>query len=447
MRGVAFWSIALSIVAASGVYALSKEWAATYGTPSGEWCETIFPTVDGTFIVGGNAVDPAGGTGRMDVLLIEVSSAGRILRQRIYDGEGSLLVRCGQQTSDGGVFLSGIFRDSVYAEDMEVWAMKLDSDHRIEWDRIYGGEDWDRTYACAQAPDGGYVLAGCTRSFTDSPMHEDFWVLRLDADGDVLWERTYGGERTDRGLALALTDDGGCVVAGCTASFGARGNDFWLLKLDDEGDVEWGRAYGGSVSEIAYSVEQTSDGGYILAGITGSYGAGTDDALLLRLDPHGEIVWARAYGGPATDFAVNVRETESGFVFTGHTASFGSGNRDVWILHLGPDGEILWERTFGGALDEAGNSIHSVPDGYIVAGYSWSFSKGEDDILLLTIGLDGTASPACGPLRPSSSVCTTLVLDPISTDVVVRDTCARCRSNESRSDGCSIVPDFLCPSG
>lgn len=445
MKQVTSWAIVFTFIAALGLTACADNWATTYGTLSGDWCEAIYPASDGNYIVGGNTLDPAGGVGSTDVLLLKVSPEGRTLWQRVYDSRGSLFPHSIQQTSDGGYFLAGIYRDTQYVQDMEVWAMKLDGEGTIEWDRIYGGANWDRTYASAQTPDGGYILAGCTRSFTDQPMYEDFWVLKLNAEGEIIWERTFGGDRSDRGLALALTKDGGCVVAGCTASFDARGNDFWLIKLDPKGGVDWGKAYGGHLSEIAYSVEQTSDGGYVLAGTTGSYGAGADDALVLRLDSNGDILWQKAYGGSATDFAVSIRETEGGFVVSGHTASFGNGSRDLWVFRLDVDGNINWERTFGGPEDEAGNSIHPLADGYIIGGYSWSYGQGLDDILLLKIGVDAEISPECRWMIPSTSVVTELDVTQIDTDVLVRDTLAQSRENATFAGTAFVAPFFLCP--
>lgn len=444
MKRVSPWMLGFLLTVSLGLYVFADNWAATYGTTSGDWCEAIYPTYDGGFIVGGNTLDPAGGVGSIDVLLLKLSDRGRVLWQRIYDSSSHLWPRSVLQTVDGGYFLAGIHRATDQATSMEVWAMKLDGEGQIVWDRTYGGDDWDRTYSFAQTSDGGFLLMGCTRSFVDKPMYEDFWVLKLDGGGNVLWERTYGGDRSDRGLAMALTQDGGCVLAGCTASFGARGNDFWLVKLDEAGDVEWGKAYGGHLGEIPYSVQQTVDGGYIMAGTTGSYGAGTDDALVLRLDSNGDILWQRAYGGFATDFAVSARETDIGFVVSGHTTSFGAGSRDLWVFQLDRDGNIAWEKTFGGPGDEAGNSIHPLANGYMIGGYTWSFGQGVDDILLIKIGLDGAISPDCGMMVPSTAEVTVTDLVQIDTDVIVRDTSARVRENDTEVSRGSAISTTLC---
>ena len=154
------------------------------------------------------------------------------------------------------------------------------------WAKTYGGEEGDQANSIQQTSDGGYIMAGRTWSF-GAGIH-DYWVLKLDANGDVTWQKTYGGEDWDQANSIQQTSDGGYIVAGCTRSFGAGHYDYWVLKLDANGGVTWQKTYGGENEDRAYSIQQTSDGGYIVAGYKLS-GAFSTDYWVLKLDANGSI--------------------------------------------------------------------------------------------------------------------------------------------------------------
>ena len=156
-----------------------------------------------------------------------------------------------------------------------------------QWAITYGGSDWDEALLIQETDDGGYIVAGYTYSFGAG--NEDIWVLKLDEDGNVEWQKTYGGSDEDWAHSIQQTSDGGYIVAGYTYSFGAGEGDFWVLKLDENGNVEWQKTYGGSDYDRAKSIQQTDDGGYIVAGSTYSFGAGYYDFWVLKLDENGEI--------------------------------------------------------------------------------------------------------------------------------------------------------------
>ncbi len=156
-----------------------------------------------------------------------------------------------------------------------------------EWAETYGGTGIDWAYSIQQTSDGGYVVAGSTSSFGDT--YGDVWILKLDSNGDIEWQKTYGGDDWDLANSIRQTSDGGYVVAGRTLSFGAGYRDVWILKLDSNGDIEWQKTYGGDNGETISSIQQTSDGGYVVAGVTGSFGAGLSDFWILKLDSNGNI--------------------------------------------------------------------------------------------------------------------------------------------------------------
>lgn len=175
------------------------------------------------------------------------------------------------------------------------------------WAHILGGSNLDSASVGQQTSDGGYVIAGYTRSFGAGL--EDMWILKLDAGGNANWQKSYGGSGSDIANSMRQTSDGGYIVAGSTRSFSAGADDMWILRLDSFGNVVWQKAFGGTSSESAYSVQQTSDGGFIVAGRTYSVGAGLADVWVIKLNSFGAITWQKVYGGPANDWAYSIYQT------------------------------------------------------------------------------------------------------------------------------------------
>jgi putative intracellular protease/amidase len=215
--------------------------------------------------------------------------------------------------------------------------------------------------------------------------HSDAAVL----DG-ALWARTIGGANADGGRAIQATDDGGFVIAGYTASFGAGNTDAYLIKTDAEGNVLWSAAYGGPGWEVARSVAQTGDGGYILAGYTTSFDGGSRDAYLVRTDAEGNMVWSTSFGGPGIDTAQAVMGTEDGgFVFAGTTDSFGAGETDIYLIRTDAEGNELWSETFGGVGPETGTALATTQDGGFVIGGATGSASRNSDVYLVKVDADG----------------------------------------------------------
>lgn len=249
----------------------------------------------------------------------------------------------------------------------------LSAPPQTEWSQVYGGEENDFAASVVQTSDGGYVIAGETRSFGAGLY--DFWLMKTDAVGNVEWNYTYGGVADDVATkgALVQTSDGGYAIAGRTESFGAGYRDFWLVKTDRAGKVEWNQTYGWSGGEIPYSLVQTSDGGYAMAGRTDSFGAGLYDFWLVKTDATGSMQWNHTYGGANVDTAYSVVQTsDGGYAMCGETWPLGSGWGDVWFVKTDPEGLMEWNRTYGGSLWEGAYSLVQTSDGgYAIAGCWW----------------------------------------------------------------------------
>ena len=254
------------------------------------------------------------------------------------------------------------------------------------WTRTYGGGSYDEAYSVQQTADGGYIVAGYTESFGAG--WEDFYLVKTNSSGEPLWTRTYGGSGGDCAYSVQQTTDGGYVVAGFTYSFGAGNADFYLVKTNSQGDTLWTRTYGGSSYDCANSVQQTADGGYILVGETQSFGAGGRDFYLVKTNSQGDTLWTRTYGGSNWDDANSVQQTaDGGYVVAGWTQSFGVGTptyANMYLVKTNSQGDTLWTRTYGGSdWDEASSVQQTTDGGYIVAGTTWSFSGGGMDFYLV----------------------------------------------------------------
>jgi uncharacterized delta-60 repeat protein len=268
--------------------------------------------------------------------------------------------------------------------------LKLTNSGNLEWARTFGGTSWDQGSSIIQTSDGGYAIAGYTASFGTG--NWDCFILKLTTSGALEWARTFGGTGADFAFSIAQTTDGGYAVAGHTTSFGAGVNDCLVFKLSSSGGLEWARAFGGTSSDNAFCIVQTSDGGYAVAGYTDSFGAGNYDFLVLKLASSGALAWARRFGGTYTDdeaFSI-VQTSDGGYAVAGYTDSFGAGNYDFLVLKLASSGDLDWAKTFGGANgDYAWSIVQTSDSGYGVAGYTYSFGAGEWDFLILKLTSSG----------------------------------------------------------
>ena len=244
------------------------------------------------------------------------------------------------------------------------------------WNQTYGGSNDEYGYSVVETSDGGYTIAGETLSYGAG--NTDVWLIKTNATGTVQWNQTYGGTSLDNGLSVVETSDGGYIVAGYTVSFGAGGADVWLIKTNATGTAQWNQTYGGPNNDVGWSVVQTGDGGYAIAGRTDSYGAGGRDFWLIKTNATGTAQWNQTYGGPNDDQGVSmVKTSDGGYAIIGYTYSFGAGGHDVWLVKTNATGTVRWNQTYGGPNDDYGRFVVQTTDGgYMVASFTNS-SGGE----------------------------------------------------------------------
>jgi len=251
-----------------------------------------------------------------------------------------------------------IMASGVYAQVDTLWTKTYGA---------YGGSVSDVGYSVQQTTDGGFIIAGCTGSYD---LGYDVYLIRTDANGNTLWSKTYGVGSDDWGYSVQQTTDGGFIVAGYTYPYGAGNRDVYLIRTDANGDTLWTKTYGGSNGDGGYSVQQTQDGGFIIAGETNSYGAGGPDVYLIRTDANGDTLWTRTYGGSGYDYGQSVQQiTDGGFIIAGYTHSYGAGGYDVYLIRTDANGNTLWTKTYGGSDYDYGYSVQETQDGgFIIAG-------------------------------------------------------------------------------
>lgn len=284
--------------------------------------------------------------------------------------------------------------------EVDYWIVKLNDTGAIQWKGLFGGNRLEYAYSIQQTFDNGYIVAGWSNS-TDvdgdvTGVHgsEDYWIVKLNDSGIIQWQKSLGGSREDMATSIRQTRDSGYIVAGLSISSdgdvtGIRGSiDYWIVKLNDTGAIEWQRSLGGSDGDAAHSIQQTKDGGYIVAGfshstdgdITVDFGDRYFDYWVVKLSDTGAIEWQRSLGGSRHDKAYSIQQTiDGGYIVAGCSESIdydvtgNHGEVDYWIVKLNATGVLEWERSLGGSKDDIAFSIHQTKDrGYIVAGESYS---------------------------------------------------------------------------
>ena len=329
------------------------------------------------------------------------------------------------------VILGGLLAN-VNAEIVE------DSNGALEWSKTFGGRPFphgDIAHSVEQTADGGYIIAGSTFSYGAGK--NDAWLIKTDSNGNVEWDKTFGGTGVDSASSIEQTTDGGYILGGTTSSYGAGEEDAWLIKTDSSGNVEWNKTFGSTGGDSASSAEQTADGGYIIAGTTSSYGAGKEDAWLIKTDSSGNVEWNKTFGGTNTDWSRSGGQTaDGGYIIVGYagytyaisvgldyniwliktdsngneewnktfwgyggrsveqTADGGyiiaGGDPDAWLIKTDFRGNKVWYRTFGGMGRDLAFSVEQTADGgYIIAGTTFSYGAGEGDVWLIKTDSNG----------------------------------------------------------
>jgi predicted secreted protein len=306
-------------------------WNKTFGGLVKDGVRSIQQTSDNGYIIGGYA-DSYGYPGH-DVWLIKTDDEGNEEWDSIFGGLASDAAFSVIQTSDQGYIALG-YVDSYGAGSHDIWLIKTDLFGNEEWNRTFGTFEWDLGYSVQETNDGDFIIIGTTKSYGSGG--QDAWLIKTDEFGNEIWNKTYGGANNDWGSSVVMTDDGGFLLTGDTRSYGPGGYDIWIIKTDKYGNEQWRRIYGDSESDdTGYSLKKTSDGGYIITGTKTSFDTDLTDVWLIKTDVDGYMQWNLTIDGGFDDWSYSVDETnDGGYIITGLTNSFGSGDYDLWLIKV-----------------------------------------------------------------------------------------------------------------
>lgn len=290
-------------------------------------------------------------------------------------------------TDDVGCLVTG-YTKSYGAGEEDIWLIKVDENGEEIWNKTYGGKGSETGKAIETMGDNDYVIIGKTNSYGSG--EDDAWLIKVNRTGEEKWNNSLGGTGWDEGNAIKKTIDGGYIIAGSTTSYKSKGTDAWLIKVNQTGKEEWNRTYGGIEYDEGRSVIQTDDGGYVIAGSTESYGHGGSDTWLIKVDQSGNEEWNTTFGSELYDICNQVIKTvDDGFIIVGHAETDGGDGWNGIVIKTDSEGIKQWESIVD--MDDEITGISSVDkcdDGYIVVGYIGAGGDGQD-CLVAKIGLSG----------------------------------------------------------
>lgn len=354
------------------------------GTDSGRDVEF---TADGGYMIVGHTTTNSNGFA--DMYVIKTDAFGDTLWTKKIGGSGVEGGYTVQRISDGNYILSG-FTTSYGAGGQDAFLVKIDPNGNTAWEKSYGGSGADRIEAAYENPDGTIIAVGASDS---DGTNSQFFLIKTTSAGDTIWTRKIGGSAFEYGNMVKPTSDGGYIIVGQTFSYGAGSGDYYMVKTDGNGDTTWTKTFGGANLDEAKNVRQTADGGYIITGDAEMIFAGDQDIYIVKTDANGNISWTKTYRGNDKDISKMIEQTpDGGYIVAGITRSFGqSGPPDWWVLKTNSTGDTLWTRMYGGSSNEHLYAIKPEPGGsYIAVGHSASYGNNEQ-VYLMKLNSQGDA--------------------------------------------------------
>ena len=399
--------IATAFVCALSMHSQNIVWEQTFGGSDNDDGYGVDATSDGGVILIGTTKsidgDVTGNHGSDDIWVAKLSAAGELEWQKCFGGEysdtGSSII----ETNDGGYIFCGItFSENTgdisgYHAGGDVWVVKISSEGTLVWQKCLGGSSSDFGLEVSENSEGSYFVAGVTLSNDGDVtgyegINGDGWVVKLSTTGEIIWEKTLGGTDDDYMNCVQATSDGGCITAGYSFSTDGdvtnhiESSDCWVVKLSNSGAIEWQKILGGNMQEEVISLTVTPDGGYVFASFTASTDIvdtplqGANDFYISKLSSTGEIVWQNCLGSTGAEIPKSIRNTSDGALIVsgfrlvtpvdGDVSEEIGGYADIWIIKISANGDLIWERTYGGTGNayESAESITVVPGGYVFVG-------------------------------------------------------------------------------
>jgi len=373
-------------------------WQTNIGGSDWEYGESVQQTTDGGYIFAGHTFSNS--TFDYDIVLTKTHPDGTIHWQKFFGGDDWDLAYSVKQTSDGGYIVTG-YTYSYGNGESDVYLLKVSSNGKQLWDKYFGGAFWDEGYSVQETFDGGFIVVGLTYSFGAGEY--DVYVVKTRANGGLEFEQTFGGIGDDHAWSVQQTSDFGYIIAGYTESFGAGMRDIYVIKLDPGTELQWQKTYDGTNDDVGYSIQQTADGGYIITGFVSYWcpylGTYQKDIALIKTDMFGNEQWSKTYPGSADfcsgdDIGYCAKQTsDGGYIITGETRSYGQGIADIYLIKTDPNGEMEWQKVMGDIEWDYATSVQQTSDdGFIVAGTTYSTVSMGYDKYLAKICPYGTSS-------------------------------------------------------
>ena len=365
-----------------------QRWTRTYGGVWGEYGRSAQQTADSGYVVAGYT--ESYGAGYTDFYLVKTSSSGDTLWTRTFGDSGYQSAYSVRQTADRGYVMTGVTMPP-WGTSFDVRIVKTNASGGQAWAKTYGGASDDQGFDVRQTQDGGHIIAGGTRSYGAGTW--DILLIRTTASGDSVWIKAIGDAGYEVGYSVLQTVDGGYAIAGYTSDIGGFNEDVYLVKTSASGDTVWTRRYGGTGDDEGLCVDQTADGGYIITGLAHLPGPSDISLYLVRTNGSGDTLWTRTYGGPNHDVGNSVQQTSDGGFIVAGTTYRSVGDADAYLIRTDSLGDTLWTRFFGGTGVDGGSSVRQTLDGgYIVGGRTTSFGAGNDDVWLIKTDANGSAA-------------------------------------------------------
>lgn len=326
---------------------------------------TVVRTADkGYAVFGSNQTDPLN-----LFYFLKTDALGKKVWDKTYASNTNIVGSSMCRTADGGYALFGI-KDQLNNFTTDLYLLKIDSLGNKLWDKTYGGNLRESPGSILQTADGGFAISGST---SDSIVGtSNFYLIKTDALGQVQWEHSYGGPGDQSGSSLVITPDGGYAMLGTTNETSAQKYDFYLVKANASGTLEWEKTFGDEYDNVGTSLENAPDGGFVLLGSSQQPGGFiANDVYLIKTNQFGEKEWDNRFILPGNEGGSSIKRTaEGGYIILGYTNGIGAGNFDILLFKTDKSGQIEWAKTFGESTYDVGSSIEQVSDcdGYIITG-------------------------------------------------------------------------------
>ena len=360
-----------------------EKWVKTYGGIQEDECKSVMQTSDGGYILVGET--RSFGNGYSNLWLIKTDNHGNKIWDKIFGGNDHDYGESVRQTSDGGYIIAGVTRSYSSSQDYSnLWVIKTDSNGTIAWELV-GDYGYERGFDVIETSDGGYVVVGDGKRDKD-PDGSDAFLLKTDKDGNILWGKFYDYDSHDHAFSVEETTEGGFIICGDAYSYDTLGYYIWLIKTDFTGEMEWNKTYDLENSGRGHEVHQIKDGGYILVGYKNVEFKNTD-IWVIKTDSEGNKEWYTILGGDGYDEGHSIIETnDGGFVIAGFKTKF--AYYDALLAKLDSDGNEIWTKIIGGFGPEAIYSAQQTSDGgFILGGYKIAGTK--CDVLLIKTDANG----------------------------------------------------------